>query len=181
MGIAAANVSLDAFVTRPLIVLFGADLSRGLDLARRAVVLTIQVVILAMTFRATANAAKENAGRNFSLWIATMLILTPVVWLHYMVLLIIPFGMIAVAAVHRETSARVRRWAILSYCFTVLMTPLMSTLTFREDIMEWRVSAVAELGFVALLSAWIAAYRFAAAPVSESSHMEDRSRIPARS
>lgn len=158
-------------MTRPLTVSFGADLPRGLNLLRRAIVLTTQLVILAITFRAATNVSAE---RSFSLWIATMLILTPVVWLHYMVLLLIPFGMIAVAAVRRETSERVWRSAILSYCLVVLVTPLMSTLTFRQDIMEWRVSAVAEVGFAALLSAWVAAYRFAAEPSSESSGTEDR-------
>lgn len=93
-----------------------------------------------------------------------MLILTPVVWLHYMVLLMVPFGMIAVAAARDEVGARVWRFAMVSYCLIVLATPLMSTLTFRKDIFDWRVGAVAELGFVALFSAWIAAWRFATEP-----------------
>jgi hypothetical protein len=108
-----------------------------------------------------------------------MLILTPVVWLHYMVLLMIPFGTIAVAAARREVAAQVWRLAMLSYCFIVLMTPLMSTLTFRNDIFDWSVAAIAELGFLALMSAWFASYRFASEPLSEASHMEDRS--PAQS
>ena len=167
-GIAAANVSLDAFVTRPPMIWFGVDLPRTVVFIQRVVVLAIRVVILGLAFSTTARASvdvDDRRGRSFSLWIATMLILTPVVWLHYMVLLIVPFGLIAVAAYHQEVSARVWRFAILSYSFIVLITLLLSVLTFRKDIMDWRVSLVAELGFLALLSAWIAAYRFATEPV----------------
>jgi hypothetical protein len=147
----------------------------------RAIVLSFQMVILVVTFRATAKAKGDPDGRSLSLWVATMLMLTPVVWLHYMVVLIIPFSMIAVAATGRQIRVRVWRFAMFSYCLIVLATPLMSTLTFRKDILDWRVGTVAELGFLALLSAWIAAWRFATEPFSESSDREDRSRAAARS
>jgi hypothetical protein len=179
--IAAANVSLDAFVARPLMLFFGTDLPRDLLVLHRAIVLSFQTVILASAFRATADAKGDPHGRSVSLWVATMLILTPVVWLHYMVLLIIPFGMMAVAAVHREISARVWRFAIPSYCLIVLATPLMSTLTFRTDIFDWRAGAFAELGFLALLSAWGAAWRFATETFSEASDTEGRPQAPPRS
>jgi hypothetical protein len=180
-GVAAANVSLDAFVARPLMLFFGADLPRGLLLLKRAIVISFQMVILASTFRATADLKDDPRGRSLSLWVATMLILTPVVWLHYLVLLIIPFGMIAVAAAQREVSARVWRFTMLSYCLIVLATPVMSTLTFRSDIFDWRAGAVAECGFLALLSAWVAAWRFATETFSEASDTEDRVRAPLRS
>ncbi len=176
--IAAANVSLDAFVARPLMLFFGTDLPRGLNLLHCAIVVSVQLVILATTFRATVNLKGDVQGRSLSLWIATMLILTPVVWLHYMVLPIITFGMIAVAGVHHEISPRVRRSAILGYAFVVLATPLMSTLTLRKDIFDWRTVAVAELGFLALLSAWFAAYRFATEAFSEASGKEGRRQAP---
>jgi hypothetical protein len=165
--IAAANVSLDAFVMRPLMMWFGVDLPRAVALIQEIIVIAVRVVILAIAFSVTVRNIDidDRRGRSFSLWIVTMLILTPVVWLHYMVLLIVPFGLIAVAAYQEEARARVWRFAILSYCVIVLTTPLMSILTFRKDIMDWRVSLVAELGFLALLSAWIAAYRFAVEPV----------------
>ncbi len=179
--LAAANVSLDAFVARPLMLLCGAELSRPLLLLHRAIVLGFQLAILAGTFRATANGMDDPRGRRFSLWVATMLMLSPVVWLHYMVLLTVPFGMIAVAAVHRETSAPIWRFAIISYCCLVLVTPLMSTLTFRQDIFDLRTAALAELGFVALLLGWVAAWRFANEPFSEASGMEGRPAEPVRS
>jgi hypothetical protein len=178
-GMAAANVSLDAFVSRPLMVLFGTELPARLLTLRRAIVFSFQVVVLGITFRANANTKNDPQGRGLSLWVATMLILTPVVWLHYLVLLMIPFGMIAGAAARREVAARVSRLAMLSYCFIVLATPPMSTLTFHHDIFDWRAGVVAELGFLALMSAWVASYRFATEPSSEASHMEDRSQAPA--
>jgi hypothetical protein len=153
--IAAANLSLDAFIAR-------------LSPALRGIGVAIKLVILALTFRTTMTSGDDRDGRSLSLWIATMLLLTPVVWLHYMTLLIIPFGLIAVAAARGEVTAPVWRFAILSYCIIVITTPLMSTLTFRKDIFDWRVGAVAELGFAALLTAWIAAWRFASEPSSGS-------------
>jgi hypothetical protein len=176
--IAAANLAVDGFVMRPLMLIFGADLSPGLLMLKRGIVLSFQLLILAITFRATAQTEDDRRGGGPWLWIVTMLILTPVIWLHYLVLLIIPFGTIAVAAAHRQVSARVRRFAMLSYCAVVLVTPLMSTLTFRKDIFDWRSGAPAELGFLALLSAWVAAYRFAMEPFSEAS--DKGARPPAR-
>ena len=147
--IAAANVSLDAFIMRPLMIWFGVDLPQTVALLKGMIVIAARVVILALVFLATIRKrdVDDRRGRGFSLWIVTMLILTPVVWLHYMVLLILPFGLIAVAAYHGEINPRVWRCAILSYCCIVLTTPLMSILTFRKDIMDWRVSLAAELGF----------------------------------
>ncbi len=175
-AIAPANVSLDAFVARPLMLIFGADLPRRLALLRRTMVLSFQLAILVITFRTTIHKRDDAGARSFSLWVATMLILTPVVWLHYMVLLLIPLGMIAVAAARGEVGAQVWRFAMASYCLIVLATPLMSTLTFRKDIFDWRVSAVAELGFVTLFSAWIAAWRFATEPSGAGSRqIEEKS------
>jgi hypothetical protein len=37
----------------------------------------------------------------------------------------------------------------------------MSTLTFRNDIFDWRAASAAELGFMAMLFAWIVTLRFA--------------------
>ena len=179
--VAAANVSLDAFVARPLMIFFGFDFPRDKDWLRRALVLLVKVAILAGAFRATANAKDDSHGRNLSLWVATMLILTPVVWLHYQVMLIVPFGLIAVAAIHRQTGPHIWRFAAMSYALIVLATPLMSSLTFRNDILDWRAGAVAELGFLALLSAWIAAWRFAMERPAESSNTEDLHPAPPRS
>jgi glycosyl transferase family 87 len=144
--LAAANVSLDAFVAR----LFSAH---------HGVALTLKILILAMTYRTTSLVKDDRDGLSLALWIATMLILTPVVWLHYLTLLIIPFGLMAAAATRGRITTPGMRFAMLSYCILVMTTPLMSTLTFRNDIFDWRVRGVAELGFVALISAWIAAWR----------------------
>jgi hypothetical protein len=159
--IAAANVSLDAFIAR-------------LSSAHRGVAFAVKLVVLALTFRATVAINDDSNGRGLSLWIATMLILTPVVWLHYMTLLIVPFSLIAVAAARREIGTRVWRFAIISYCIIVMTTPLMSTLTFRKDIFDWRVGVVAELGLVALLTAWIAAWRFASAEAAEGTRQNTK-------
>jgi hypothetical protein len=155
---APLNYSLDAFVTRPMMLLFGVNLSAGARMIRLAIVVAGDLAILISTFRATAGASDD---RCLALWTATMLILTPVIWVHYVTVLIIPFALIAVAAVHRQTSVQVWRFALRSYCFLVLVTPLFMRLSFHRSFSDWRISVLSELGFPAVLSAWIAARRFA--------------------
>ena len=163
--IAGFNVSLNAFVDRPLMLLFGLYLSPTARMIHRAIIVMADIAILAATLRATAAASIE---RSLSLWIATMLIISPLVWLYYLMLLIIPFGLIAVAAVHGQTSAHVWRLAVRSYCLIVLTTPILAVLTFGVPRFIWSLAAFNELGFLGLLISWIATYRFATEPLGSS-------------
>lgn len=152
------NVSLNAFVERPLMFLFGLHLSPSARMIHRAIVVTADIAVLAATFRATAAASIE---RSLSLWIASMLIIAPLVWLYYLLLLVIPFGLIAVAAAHGQTGARVWRLALRSYCLILLTTPMLALGTFGLLRFKWQLLAFYELGFIGLLLSWIAIYRFA--------------------
>jgi hypothetical protein len=148
------NLSLNAFLKRPLILLSGNFTHTGMI---AVLVVLAELAILASTFLTTANISAERA---FPIWVVMMLILTPVIWLYYLTLLIIPFGMIAVAATHHRSSVRVWRLAIRSYCALVLLTPPIVMLTFRR-VSNWRMAAFGELGFLALFSVWVACRRFA--------------------
>jgi len=154
--LAAANVSLDAFVARALMLL-------NLKLAARTTILALKLPLLAATFSLTTVRKASDEGA-LSLWIVTMLILTPVVWLHYLVVLLIPFGFIALGG-------RELRLAPYAYCIIVMITPLMSTLTFRGG-----APALAQLGFLSLLFAWFATWRFASDSCAAS---EGAARYPA--
>jgi len=163
--VSAANVSLDAFTARPLTLVAGPHLPRGLMLFRGAIVIALKLGILGASFRATISTSDDRDGRALSLWIVTMLLLTPVVWLHYLTLLIVPLGLIAAPSRRERLTLQPAK---LTYCAIVLATPVMSTLTFHADIFTWPATALAEWGFLALLSAWFAAYRF----VTEASRPE---------
>jgi hypothetical protein len=152
---AAANVSLDAFLARA-------------SLGSHSISFAIKLVALALAFYATRASSGDRDGRALSVWIVTMLVLTPVVWLHYLVLLIIPFSLIAVASKNDRVSARTRRFAISAFCVVDMAVPLMSTLTFRSGLSDWRARVGAELGFAALMFAWVAAWRFATEPSGPS-------------
>ncbi|MHB8383714.1 MAG: glycosyltransferase family 87 protein [Candidatus Binataceae bacterium] len=162
IGLLAANISLDAFVSRPIVFLLGEEPHGTILLARGAATIVVKFTILAAAYYATRD-GEDRDGRSFALWIATMLILTPLVWLHYLVVLILSYGLIAIAAVRGAVHNNTWRLAITSYSVIVPTTILMSFLSFhfRMDFTDWRVTAAAELGFPSLFLAWLTTYRFA--------------------
>ena len=93
---------------------------------RRVMVLRFQVLVLWIALRATAELPPDpGKDRGLSLGSRRCCIPTSLVWLHYMVLLMIPFGTIAVAAcVCESCRAGCGRLAMLSYCFIVSTTLL---------------------------------------------------------
>lgn len=157
------DVALDTFASRFVYFLAGVAPSASVVLARRVVVPVVKLGILALTFRATISGDDRDA-RAFSLWIVTMLILSPVVWLHYLVLLLIPLGQIALARVRGKTSDRTWHFAQATYCLLVVMTTIMSSLTATT---YGPVSPMAQLGFLGLLCAYVAAYLFASEQLDE--------------
>lgn len=66
------------------------------ELAARALVVATGVVLLVLawrTARATALAAGERDRRSLTLTLAAGLVLTPILWLHYLVLLVVPIAL----------------------------------------------------------------------------------------
>nr|UXE46223.1 hypothetical protein Hi04_10k_c5981_00043 [uncultured bacterium] len=162
------NLSLNAFVDRPLMLLFGLNLPPAARTIGGGIVILADVAILAATFRATAQTSQE---RSLALWTVTMLMITPVVWLYYVMLLIVPFGLIGRSVTNHQTSMRVRRLAMLSYSFFVLGTPSLvyAILPFR---LTWRSALFGEFGFLSVFCVWLAALLFATEPLSKSSQTE---------
>ncbi|HSF62442.1 MAG TPA: glycosyltransferase family 87 protein [Gaiellaceae bacterium] len=66
------------------------------ELAARALVVATGVVLLVLawrTARATALATGERDRRSLTLTLAAGLVLTPILWLHYLVLLVVPIAL----------------------------------------------------------------------------------------
>ena len=84
------NVSLSATVWR-LLTLDGARVWRGVEIP----IVLVELGLLAMSLRAVRSAERE---RGFGLWVVTAVLLSPVAWIHYMVLLLVPFSQIASVA-----------------------------------------------------------------------------------
>ncbi len=90
------NIAPSAFLSRVYWHLFTVHSS---DLLRHAIIHGFDLAILLMAFFASAyEASSEDLG--MSLWVLAMLLISPLVWVHYLPLLIIP--MVQVVSLRRD-------------------------------------------------------------------------------
>jgi hypothetical protein len=87
------------------------------DLMRTAAVVIVVVLVLTITTLATFKKpiAEDRDWRAFSLWLITAVMLFPSSKRYYLVMLLIPFAEIAIAAAHRRASRRAIAMAVVSY------------------------------------------------------------------
>jgi len=161
LGLGGANFSLNAFIARPLEAIFGDEPSRRVAVFQRDFIAMADVAILAGAFYATRR-GDDDDGRAFSLWVVTMLMVSPIVWAHYLAVLLVPFAQIALGALNGRVARRTWSWARISWCVIVLATPIVAILGVAFPYTDWRVAALSESGFLGLLAAWLAMRRFAA-------------------
>jgi hypothetical protein len=119
---------------------------------------------------------RDRDWRLFSLWVAAAILLSPTAWLHYLVLLFVPFTSLAAAASRGALSPHAVMTAVASYvlsllscigmsCLAVLGSPPMQSLgrgpAWRVlDFHGWLMLAKEECASVALLLAYMAIYWF---------------------
>jgi hypothetical protein len=112
-----ANVALGSFVSRMFWYAAGAvTMSPWLNWTRKLTVLTAELSLVALTIFATWPRANElhedpvvigdRESRGFALWVTAAIMLSPTAWIHYLVLLILPFVLIAAAGWNASASAR---------------------------------------------------------------------------
>jgi len=161
------DLSLGPFVSRMFWSLTGTAPGSSADWIRRAAIAAADAVILGLTIRATlADASRRDPDwRIYSLWIATAIMLTPVGWHHYLVLLAIPFVQM-VAAAERQRSSRAIWMAALAYLLSAVSLRAFSRFmvpppTAFQLTFPWLARALEETSFIALLTGYIAAYWFA--------------------
>jgi hypothetical protein len=138
------NVSLSATVWR-LLTLDGSHVWRGVEIP----IVLVELGLLAVSLRATRSADGE---RGFGLWVVTAILLSPVAWIHYMVLLLVPFSQIASAAMRGRLNPRITRMTLASYLLITFL-PLAQLLT--------RSAALGECAFLSLAAVYLSAYWFA--------------------
>jgi hypothetical protein len=162
------NLSLGPFVSRTFWALTGTASGSSADWIRRASIAIADLVVLGMTIRATlADANRRDPDwRIYSLWIAASIMLSPVGWHHYLVLLAIPFVQLVASAADGRSSSRAVWMAALSYVLSAVSLRvfnrfLMPPPTEFQRIFPWLVRALEETSFIALLTGYIAAYWFA--------------------
>jgi hypothetical protein len=162
------DLSLGPFVSRMFWAITGTAPGSPVDWVRLAAIATADVVVLGLTIRATLTDAsrRDPDWRIYSLWIATAIMLTPVGWHHYLVLLAIPFVQMVASAAQGRSVSRAIWMAALAYLLSAISLrafnrfmvppPTAFQLTF-----PWLARALEETSFFALLTGYIAAYWFA--------------------
>ncbi len=163
------NASLLPFITRGFRYIFGPDLGPRLDRVRALTVLMAQLGVIALAVRATLRqpADRDSDARAFCLWITVMLLVSPVTWVHYFVLLLLPFHQIAAASAAGRCPATVVWLAIGSVVTSSYATGLRSAALWING--HTLRSPLTEGAFAALALAYVATLRFAnagPAPVS---------------
>jgi len=162
------NLSLGPFVSRTFWALTRTASGSSADWIRRASIAVADLIVLGLTIRTTL--ADENRGdpdwRIYSLWIATAIMLSPVGWHHYLVLLTIPFVQLVTSAAQGRSGARAIWMAALAYLLSAASLSVFNRLlvpppTAFQLNFPWLAHALEEASFAALLTGYIAAYWFA--------------------
>ena len=162
------NLSLGPFVSRTWWAFTGTAPGSSTDWIRRAAVAVADIVVLGMTIRATlADASRRDPDwRVYSLWIATAIMFSPVAWHHYLLLLTIPFVQLVASAAQGRSRSRAVWMAALAYALSAVSLRVFNRFlipppTDFQRTFPWLVRALEETSFVALLTGYVAAYRFA--------------------
>jgi Glycosyltransferase family 87 len=155
-----ANVALSAFIARMFIYSAGLPLSETFDLARQVIEVACEITLLGLTVivsKAPADSS-DSDSRAFSLWVVTTILLAPTAWLHYLVLLFIPFAQIISASSGGHASSRSLRMTFTSY---LVLTGLFFVLNTMESALPYSViMLVREAPFAALALAYVATIWF---------------------
>lgn len=157
-----ADVALREFIIR----LFSYGARPQPDIRMRMleyiIIVSAQIFIIALaawpTYQSRQRPGFDRGG--YGLWVVAAILLSPLSWIHYMVLLLIPFVEIANSARNQECSRRALWAAVASYLVVGIAHSL------RENLISpvwWArgIKYLAEGSSVALLLGFLAAYWFA--------------------
>jgi Glycosyltransferase family 87 len=160
-------ISIAPFVSRMFWALFGSTTGLAADWFRRAAIVAADAIVLGMTVRATLGGVgrRDDNFRIYSLWIVTTILLSPIAWHHYLVLLVIPFVQIAIATARNRASRRALWMAVGSYLLACVSVPITFRLlahpTAFQRAFPSLTAPLLETGFFTLLMGYFAAYWFA--------------------
>jgi hypothetical protein len=150
------NLAVGSFVSRMYWYAFGVNLSMTLNLARVLTIGLVDAIVLAMTVVGTR---RSEGDRAFPLWIISAIILSPIPWIHYMVLTMILYAMMGSAAVRGECGPRAIWTGVASYLLIAFSIHIRTPLMNSEHIILLRIAA--ESLFVSLMLAFLSAWWFA--------------------
>ena len=159
------NISVAPFVSRMYWALLGPTAA---DWARRAVIFAVDAIFLGMTVRVTLASVgrRDDDFRIYSLWIVTTILLSPIAWHHYLVLLVLPFVQMAIAVLNDRARPRELWMATASYLLACVSVPITFQLLAHPTAFQRAFPSLSvpllETGFFTLLMAYVAVYWFVA-------------------
>ena len=157
-------ISIAPFVSRMYWAVFGTTAP---DLIRHAAIFATDAIVFGLTIRATLVGVgnRDDNFRIYSLWIVTMMLLSPIAWHHYLVLLVIPFVQMTIAAVQNRAPSRALWMAVGSYLLASVSVPITYRLLAHPTAFQHAhpslFAPLLETGFFTLFMGYIATYWFA--------------------
>jgi alpha-1,2-mannosyltransferase len=160
-----ANIAVGSFAAR--LFWYLVDPAAAMVKPERVIVAGAQMLMLAGTVLATRRQAfaGDLNWRAFSLWVITTVELAPTAWIHYLVLLFIPFVFITVDAWNGSGDSRPVELVALSYAVVsagMLIAPVLRPGSPPR-------LAIEESAAVSLLIAYVAGFLFVRGGRSEPS------------
>jgi hypothetical protein len=151
------DVALRGFLLR-LFSYMGFPTNSRFQVLQRVAIASAQIAIIALAAWPTYQRRQRTRldRHTYGLWVAATIVLSPLSWIHYMILLLIPFVDIASSAQRHDYSRRAIWVAIVSYVLIEVTRGL------REAVVGpiwWAhgVKYLAEGSTIALLLAFLAA------------------------
>src|SRR5229473_1844428 len=129
------NISLGAFISRLFWYSYTPTPGSAMELIRRVVVALAELGLLTLTVRATLRLEPggDTGSSAFSLWLMTSVLLSPTAWVHYLVMALIPFALLA-DAVDRGRASHRALWIAVAECsFLSLLMVYVAAYWFVTD------------------------------------------------
>jgi hypothetical protein len=156
-----ANVALVHMVSRFLTLLIGGGTSSALQLTRLGAAMFANLAIVVLSLKVTADTWQlpDDDWRVYSLWVVTMLLVSPVTWVHSLILLLLPFAKLTIAAVEGRASRRAMWMAVISYAMITFASGWHQSIGTYDtnQLSSW----IAELSPLSLIVAYVSIYWFA--------------------
>ncbi|MGD0076141.1 MAG: glycosyltransferase family 87 protein [Candidatus Binataceae bacterium] len=150
-------INLDTFISRLFWELTGTGWNGPLDWVRRLLVVLAQIALLALTVRETATkrSGRGSDQRAFALWMAVVALLSPTAWVHYMILLLVPFAVLAAQAIRGQASSSAIWLGAASFFLVILSVPpdFLVSLPPHFSLLDYSVSFFTILA--AILPRWL--------------------------
>jgi alpha-1,2-mannosyltransferase len=155
----SANISLRAAVTRLFSLITWPAQGAKLDTLIAVVTVAIESAVVGSAIWATIRLGprEDPDWRAFSLWIIVSVLISPVAWLHYMVLFLIPLIQLTSAAGLGRASRRAEWWGIASYLLLILFPWLFRT-AMNWDSRQGQPTTLITVMYLQCIGAALAAY-----------------------